>query len=358
MSLCKIPRQGGLVLSVISGFVLCAATLSPDAAAAQPEGIEAATKSLAEATPENEEALVAALRTAAERLDGVPKIHTRAYAQAEPAAQKKAQMTADVSSLERLLEQVAKSTAVLKEADTAHFVSSLNILIDIKDKLAKPGAYGNLLGEMALGQYIARIGMARLFDSPRTAEVLEPVLSRNMTIEKQWTEWAKAISEEMRREKPLVDGGQVSISDLLDEILKLPIPQGLTLDTSVAERNGRNAAAFKALLTAGEQRWGFIPSHFDKVHATGLAIVLGLTQDVRYAASWWARFLKDHGAVPANRVDLRRKLEVNDYGAASKTSASTGKPFSATDLNGYCQGRRRLHEQALQNLTRKWPAGG
>lgn len=294
----------------------------------------------------------AALMAAMEHLGTMPKIHTRAFAERVDHPEERTQMIADLEGLEKLLEGVACLTPALESASNKEFVSSLNLLLNLRNHVLKPGSYGNLVAAMGVTQYAGRLSLDRLFQSPAAANLLRPVVSgyADHAIP-SWAELAVALAEETQGKMRLGLKADTPLRRGLTEILRFPSDVPLTKDTEIAERGGPYGVAIWSL-TESQHRTMLIatPYNLDQAHPVGLVVHLGATEYLIGGWVWWAAFLQKHKTVPETLSQVEEAFREGEV--PSLSNRLLDRPFQARDVFGYLLMRNRFGKQAMMFLVR------
>jgi len=336
-------------------MVFLALVIAPSAFGAPPAQddasslLRAAAERLSKWDPAAGETLPEVLSATVKALTAVPPVHTASYTEQVADPSQRARLKADAVSLEELLRGLADRTLELLKASDADLPRCLQAIDTLKKRIAEPSAYGNRLAEMALGEYVAKVGLLRMLNKPAAAGLLEPVLQENLGVPgDQWRKLAVALAEETAGKLHLSDTDDVLSG--LKELLHYPVEGAPEISSEAIERDGPAGAASIALLESRLAGWTRLPKNMEKVYPPGLVALFAMSQDSEYAAVWWSAFLKKHPAVPHTFAQMQELFAQDDLGAKSVQCLSTGKPFGATELASYSQGRHISVYYAILNF--------
>ena len=291
----------------------------------------------------------AALMAAMEHLKTMPKIHTRAFAERVDHPEERTQMLADLEGLEKLLEGVACLTPALESASNEEFVSSLNLLLNLRNRVLKPGSYGNLVAAMGITQYSIRLTADRLLRSPGMASSLEAVVEHYAPeAVPSWHQLDTALAKETRGAMHLTLQANISLRGGLLRMLHLPCD--VPVNMRDAEEVGPHAAAVRALTESNRAMLMAVPHNLDEVHPVGLVFQLAITQSLIDGCLFWSAFLQKHKRAPETLDQLKDILSKED--APTIINSLTEKNFGSRDAFGYLLMGRGFVRQAQMFLIR------
>lgn len=305
-----------VVSIVVAGCSLLAVAFCARGVESPPaDALQAAAARLRAWKARSDEPPSVALKAAMENLANVPRIHTRAFAGRAADPGTRARLLADARALEEILAGVADLTPGLTSASNEELVQSLGLIVEIRERLAEPRAYGNLLANLGLAQYVARVGLHRLFASPDAAKMLHPLLSKNAgSALPEWDALTEALAEETEGKIRSTKGKDTPFNERLFEIL-LPALKGLVEDDfTPAKGFGPGGVALGAMIELKKGWLTGIPGNLEQVERISLVMHMAYTADVAYASIWWCDFLQKHETVPQSSREFERLLREENLG--------------------------------------------
>lgn len=346
--------QGTCLVCVIVCAVVAFACAADKADGAEAASFSDAASALAKwqesAGPPPFQSLDAALQ-ALKALKEIPKLHSDAYVARAAAGPEKERMAAEADALKKVFTAIARMSRVLTKATDVDLANSLGRVVDLKERLAEPAGYGNIFAQIDLSAYVSRMAMARLFRSPKSAAVLQPVLARNATHSMpDWGRLASVLADESNGAIRLSLTEKAPLGDRLMEILRAPPGFGEKVNEK-AKAAESVYAYVQEIGPYGDRNQGLgagltAQLHLETMSLPGIALGIANIQYLAEASCWWADTLKRAPSVPASLGDFEKAVEEKTLTLPSQVIVLSGQPLTANDLYVLSMARGEFAHQA------------
>jgi hypothetical protein len=317
-------------------------------------GIELLVKSLDAADLQNGAAIASALKGALLQLGDVPTVHTHSFAARLQGEGERRRALEQTAALEKVLDRIGRSAEALSRAQDAVFEDAMRSLVELRDRLARPGAHGNIVAGVGLTRFVACLSLYRIFAHPGTTQPLQRILEGNQRgAIPPWEVLTKSLREESAGVVHLNLKSTAPLRERLMELLREAKRLGETVDLGVAEREGPYWAVGEAIMHGKDPCLAGIPSNLDHVSLSGLLVNLTQAEAMAYSATWWNTWAQTHNQPPGEFAAFAKeyKTRAQTQATSGATNPVTGKEYEARDLFVQWQQKTTLVLQAIGMLT-------
>ncbi|MBL7132749.1 MAG: hypothetical protein ISS78_01495 [Phycisphaerae bacterium] len=342
---------------VVMGLLLQVPAVDAAQAEDSHRPIERACAALASLEAHPGEKPSTSLRQALVHLQTAPRLHTRPYAEKEPSEEVRQRLLKDITAVESLLRSIASSQDRITKAPAEEFVTCLELLVQMKEALTKPGAYGNFLCGAGMSHFVASVGLGRVFAEPTLAKRLNAVFAKNCSgWTASWSVLKRSLPEETHGQLRLEEPAESRFEDRLLEILRQPQESEPKPDLQLADSHSAYRAAFEALseLWKREDVTFVLPTVarlFDTTERSYLVAILCMVEYMTSGSVWWSSFLENRDAVPSDYGQFREWLEADKTAPELPVHPMTAKPFQPLVMFGLLLRRDTLAHKGAAFLV-------
>ena len=184
----------------------------------------------------------------------------------------------------------------------------------------------NVIAQIDLSAYVSRMAMARLFQSPKAASILQPVLARNAAHSiPDWGWLASVLVDESDGAIRLSLTEKAPLGDRLMEILRSPSGPAEKVD-----EQAKAAESVRSYLTAvvllrehqGSSTGLIARLHLERFSPPRFVLGIAVTQHLVQGSRWWSDRLKEDPAIPTGAKELAKTLEEKNSHCLPRNASS------------------------------------